>query len=486
VEKLRCLLQPRSAAIIGVSDRPNPGRIILENMLREGFPRERLHVVKPGREEIAGCRCHPDVDSLPGCVDLLVLAIDAAQVPETMERVLAGRKAESLIVIPGGLGERAGSDDLVAGVARSLRRARATAWRGPVVNGGNCLGIRSRPGRYDTLFIPERKLPRSRGAGWNLALLAQSGAFAASRLTKLGGLDPRYLVSLGNQLDLTLGDYLAYLEGDAELQLFACYVEGFRPGDGARWLEAAERLHAAGRTVILYRAGRTAAGVRASATHTAAIAGDYAVTRELARAAGVVLAESLQDFEDLTLTFALLGEKRPRGFRLGAVSNAGFECVAIADAAAAFELVEPAARTRATLERVLERAHLGRIVGAENPLDVTPVLDDEGFADAARALLEDPAVDVGVIGCVPMTPALNTLPRDAGHGEDLDAAGSIVSRIVGLHREIAKPFVAVVDAGPRYDPMAETLVARGVPTFRSADRAVHLLEAWCRRWLPGR
>ncbi|HEX6864249.1 MAG TPA: acetate--CoA ligase family protein, partial [Thermoanaerobaculia bacterium] len=252
--KIRNLLAPRSAAVVGVSEAMNPGHVILENMLREGFDPSRLYVVKPGREEIDGCRCVPDLASLPERVDLAILAIDAGQIPATVGEVLAGEKAESLILIPGGLGETSGTSGAVARLRASLERSRATAWGGPVVNGGNCLGLRSVPGRVNTLFIPETKLRFGEGDPAPVALLSQSGAFAVARASRLGAINPRYLVTFGNQLDLTVGDYLAWLADDPEIQVFSCYVEGFRPLDGRRWLEAAARITASGRTVILYRA----------------------------------------------------------------------------------------------------------------------------------------------------------------------------------------------------------------------------------------
>ncbi len=486
LDKLGYLLEPRSIAVLGVSKRLNPGRVILRNILRSGYPRERLHVVKPGVRAIEGCRCVGDVAELPGRVDLAVLAIDASQIPETVDRLLELRKAESLILIPGGLGERHGSEDRALRLRSSLAAARRSDGCGPLINGGNCLGVRSRPGRYDTLFIPEPKLRFPAGPAAPLALISQSGAFAIARASKLSTLDPRYLITVGNQVDLTVGDYLAYLKDDPEIEVFACYVEGFRPLDGRRFLEAAAEITAGGRPVILYRAGRTAAGARATASHTASIAGDYAVTRELARAAGVVLAESLADFDDLVHLFCCLRRKTVAGLRLGAMSNAGFECVAIADSVGDgerggnFRLPAFGAATRERLAAILDHARVGSIVSAGNPLDVTPIMADADFEAAARAVLEAPEVDVGAVGCVPLTGALDTLAAGRGHDEDLTREASVARRLARLAATLPKAWVAVVDAGPLYDPMAGLLAEHRVPVFRTADRALRLFEVFCR------
>jgi len=479
LDKLKHLLEPRSVAIVGVSEKMNPGRIILDNLIREGFPTERIHVVKPGRDEIAGCRCYPDFESLPETTDVAVLGIDAAQIPEALERIIEGRRAETVILIPGGLGETQGSNALVERMRASIANSRRSDWRGPLINGGNCLGIRSVPGRFDTLFIPEYKLPRPDCGSSPLAIVSQSGAFAVAKFSKLAGLNPRYLISAGNQLDLTVGDYMTYLAKDPEIEIVAFYVEGFRPLDGARWLEAARSATESGKKVILYRAGRTAAGARASASHTAAVAGDYVVTRELARAAGVIVADTLEDFEDLTQTFCLLRDRPVHGWRLGAVSNAGFECVAIADSLGRFELAELTHATRGGLAELLRSSRLDKVVDVNNPLDVTPIMGDEPFASATRLVLEDEGVDVAVVGCVPLTGALATVETAEGQRQDIRHPDSVVQRIVRLGAEQAKPFVVVVDGGQLYDAMARELRDRGIVTFRAVDRALRILEIVC-------
>jgi len=478
IGKLHHLLAPARVAIAGVSESMNPGRIILENLRREGFPMDQVVVVKPGVDEIAGCRAVPDVLAIDGTVDLLVAAIGAPQVPALVGAAAAHNKAQSIIVIPGGLEEKAGTAGMIAPMYEALAASRATPSRGPLVNGGNCLGVRSVPGRIDTLFIPGHKLPPVEGPASPVAFISQSGAFAIAKSGKLAGVKPTYLITVGNQMDLTVADYLEYLERDDTLRVFAVYVEGFRPLDGQRLLKVARRLRASGRHLVLYRAGRTAEGAAASASHTASIAGDYVVTRELAEEAGIVLATSLDEFEDLVMMFTALQGLAPGGTRLGAVSNAGFECVAVADSLGGLTLAALDAGTVSRLEALLARARIGTLVDIHNPLDLTPMANDEVFAEAVRIVLEAPGVDVGLVGCVPLTGALQTLVPAGHHREDLEAPDSIVSRLRALRAAVKRPWVAVVDGGPLYDAMVDRLRAAGVPTFRTADRALRVFNRW--------
>ena len=479
IAKLARLLEPQSVAIMGVSERLNPGHIIVNNLLREGFPRERILIVKGGTADIEGCRCVPDIAGIPGRVDLFVLCVDAAQASAALVEIIEREKAESVVLIPGGLEEKAGSQAIVARMRAALARSRSSAWGGPVINGGNCLGIRSVPGRYDTTFIPEYKLPVPKGEPSRLAIISQSGAFAVAKASKLNAVNPKYSITLGNQMDLTVGDYLTYLKDDTGIDLFAVYVEGFRPLDGLRFLQAAREIASQGRTVILYRAGRTPAGAQASASHTASIAGDYAVMRALCVNAGVVVAESLDDFEDLVLLFSALGGRTVSGWRLAAMSNAGFECVAIADSLGRFTLPAFGADATRALEAIFVRSRIDKVVDIHNPIDLTPMTGDEAYADTAQALLDDDQSDAVVVGIVPLTGALNTLPPGTGHHEDLARPDGIVARLAALKRDGGKPWVAVVDAGTLYDPMAGALAAAGIPTFRTADRALRLLNVYC-------
>jgi len=481
VAKIDRILEPKSAAVIGVSEKGmNNGRIILNNLLQNGFDPKRLYVVKPGLSELDGCRCVPDVASLPEKVDLFVLVIPAAQAAQCIADLADLDKAESVIVIPGGLEEKAGTEELVARMRASLEKARAApGGGGPLLNGGNCLGIRSVPGKYNTLFIPEYKLPMPSGAMAPIALVSQSGAFAICRVSKHPLVNPKYTITCGNQMDVTIGDYLERLETDHEIELFAVYVEGFKPLDGEKTLRACKRIVESGRSVVFYRAGRTAAGAAASASHTASIAGDYPVTKALLEQIGVVVAETLDEFDDALTTFALLRGKKALGKRLGALSNAGFECVVFADNLGALELATFSPSAAPRLEKIFTQARISEIVDVHNPIDLTPMAADAAYDESFRAILEDENVDCGIAGIVPLSVMMNTLAPDPGvHQEDVTRNDSVAGRYGRLMKETDKPWVAVVDSGDLYDPLVRELEKHGVPTFRTADRALRMLNLW--------
>ena len=154
------------------------------------------------------------------------------------------------------------------------------------------------------------------------------------------------------------------------------------------------------------------------------------------------------------------------------VSNAGFECVAVADSLRPLRLaaLEPATRER--LAAILAEARIDGFVDVHHPLDLTPIAADATFAGAVEAVLDDPQVDLGLVGCVPLTAALATLP------DEVDREDGVAARLAGLWRRGGKAWLAVVDSGALYDAFAAALERAGIPTFRSADRAARLLARY--------
>jgi acyl-CoA synthetase (NDP forming) len=489
VEDIRRLLRPSSIGIVGVSEKMNLGHIILSNILRQGFPRESVIVVKPGLKEIEGCRCVPSVADIPGGVDLFVLTVGAEQSLGLMKELVEGAKARSVIIIAGGIGEKEGSQALEAEIRSLVLDNRRQGKPAPVVNGGNCMGILSKPGRYDTTFIPEYKMRWPAGERAGLVFISQSGAYLISRLSKMQGLEPRYAVSLGNQIDLTASDYIRALGEEPESRLFAFYIEGFSRGDGFVLAQAVSQAVRRGKQVLVYKGGRTDEGRQATSSHTASVAGDYHVCRAVLEEAGAYVADTLFEFESGLQSLLFLEEKKVRGRRAGLISNAGFECVIMSDnlkdgrPGERLELATFSGKTRARLMELLHSLGIDKLQDIHNPLDLTPVADDAVFAECSRVVLDDDHVDCAVLSPVPMTPALQTLPAGPGHSEDFLKPMSVVERLIAIFRATDKPLVVNIDAGPLYDPMAAALERAGLPVFRRSDEAVRFLGKFIRNRL---
>ena len=484
IHKIGNLLKPRSAAVVGVSSKgDNMGRIILRNMLAAGFDVGRMRVIRPDTDAIDGVSCVASIAELPEKVDLLVIAVGAPQVPAVLDELLDHDRANAVILIPGGLGEKAGSEDLAARLEARIAAAHRSADGGPVFIGGNSLGVISHPGRFDTMFIPEIKLAKSRGSHRRrTAFLSQSGAFIIANLSRMPWFDPAYALSIGNQIDLTAGDLLAYLKDDPEIEVIAVYMEGFRVGDGLAFARSVKETVELGKEVVFYKAGRTSEGRSATAGHTASVAGDYAVCEAAITEAGGFVATDFGEFGDLlNLCVHLHGRTAP-GDRVVAVSNAGFEAVGMADSLRAgrsrLRLARLGDSTRGEVAQILEENGLAGLVDVKNPLDVTPMATDSAFADLVERILADPGVDALVAGIVPLTPALQTLPASDEHHENVSADTAIARRLASVAARSCKPVLAVVDSGARFNVLETVLESGGLPVFRSADRAMRALARW--------
>lgn len=482
--KIDKLLHPESIGIIGVSTtRVNYGRIILENILAEGFNRENIRIIRPGMDSFEGVTCVPDLESLDITLDLLVVAVGADQVPPVVDLVTKRKICESVMLIPGGMGETGDSKEMSDIINARISKAHSCEGGGPVFIGANSLGVVSHPGKYDTLFIPEEKLPKQRGEHKrNIAFLSQSGAFMITRISKLPELDPAYMISIGNQNDLTLGDMMLYFRDRDDIDVIAVYAEGFKDMDGLSFIKALKEAVNNGKDVIVYRAGKTPEGRSATGSHTVSIAGDYKAFEACVRQAGGIVASSFTQFSDLLILAKQLNKKTIRGNRIGALSGAGFEAVGMADNIDADEyclkMAQLSDSTIKRLDSLLNEKGLSLLTEAKNPMDLNPGGDDEAHILAVRYMAEDDNVDAVVVGLDPLSPSTRTLFKPENENYDYKKPKSMVMELPELADTLDKPVIGVVDAGKLFDQMADELKSRNMVIFRSVDRALNALALY--------
>lgn len=484
VSKVRRLLNPETVVIAGVSTKKiNIGGIILGNLLRDQFPKDRIRLLHPEAETIEGVACVKRISDLPFAADFLVLAVGADQLPEMIDEALTTGKANALLIIAGGMGETEWGKQKEADIKSALAKARAAGLDAPVIVGPNCMGVRSRPGKYDSLFVPSFKMPLPEGNVATTALVSQSGAFLITRMNQVPQLDCPYCISTGNQMDLTFTDFVEYLVQDERTPTIGVYIEGFKPLDGQRMARLIREGHKRGKDFIIYKAGRTAEGASATSSHTASISGDYQTCVEILRDAGALIADTFGEFRNFLSMGAMLHDREFRGTRLAGSSNAGFETVGMADnlMEPEFSLAKFSPTTVEKLQRVLKMVQLEGLVTIRNPLDLNAMAIDLAHGAALEAVLQDENVDAYVLGMVPFSPAMKTLPPgvDPRGWDDFTASDSIPSVLNGLTtRRTKKPVVAVVDAGPQYDAFAAQVERKGVPCFRSVDVAMKTFQKY--------
>jgi len=482
--KINAMLHPKTIAIIGVSDKKvNFGRIILNNIIAGGFPAEKIIILKPDVDSIDGVACVPSLSGLQDKVDLFVVTVDALQIPNLIEEIIDLDSAESVMLIPGGLGEKKGSEARAEMIMDKINSAHQKGDGGPVFLGGNCMGIMSHPGKYDTIFVPEEKLPKTKAQNnRNSAFISQSGAFIVTRKSKLPFLDPAYLISIGNQNDLTIGDLVSFIKDLDHIDVIAIYMEGFNDLDGLYLCKAIRQAVLNGKDVVFYKAGRTPEGKSATLGHTSSVAGDYMVCESCICQAGAIVADNFTQFEDLYMLASRLHSISINGNRLAAVSGAGFEAVGMADNIQgdnyAMKMADFTKETKEKLEALIKINRLDSLVDVKNPMDINPTANDRLHTEVVRILANDPNVDGIVVGLDPLSPSLQTLPTGIREEESLYSEDSIVQLLPDVIGRVDVPVLGIVDGGRLYDSMVDELEKRGICVFRSSDRAVSSLAKY--------
>ena len=232
---------------------------------------ERGSSVKPGPAQIEGCRRVPSIGDLPGTVDLFVLTLGAEQSADVMKDLVDHGKARSVIIIAGGMGEKGeGGASIRNRIREHPRRGPAGGRPTPVLNGGNCLGIVSKPGHYDTTFIPATSCPVRTGRFGDgddqperrlHDLPDEQAAVDRARLFRFAGQSDR-----PDRLGLPLG-FSRTIPTSRRSRLYGGLQARRRP----RLRPGHRGITASGRTVLVYKAGRSPEGRSATSSHTASV-----------------------------------------------------------------------------------------------------------------------------------------------------------------------------------------------------------------------
>ena len=482
IHKIDKLIHPASIGIVGVSSGGmNFGRIILRNLMGSGCSKERLTIIRPGETEIDGVKCVEGLKALDHKLDLLIVAVAASAVYELVDEIIATDAVESVMLIPGGLGETMASREPAAALAGRINAAHGKPGGGPIFLGANCLGVVSHPGSYDSWFIPLERLPKpQKKPERNSVMLSQSGAFMITRLSQNPWLDPRYMLALGNQTDLTHGDMLGYFAELPEVETLGIYIEGFKDLDGLEFARAVRKAVLKGKQVVVYKSGKTAPGIGGVMGHTASVAGDPTLFDSVVRQAGAIVAADFNSFDDLFYIAGALHHKKIGGNRLGAISGAGFEAVGMADSiesdSFAMEMGALEAATIKHVEDILLAKKLNALVEVRNPIDINPGADDEAHLQIVEAFLQDPNIDAVVVGLDPTAPSVRALETSKLRpGFDLTDPKSTVHLMPPIVDRCDKPIVGIIDGGTLYDAMAAKLMDQGVCVFRNCARGTRAL-----------
>ncbi|WP_329267809.1 bifunctional acetate--CoA ligase family protein/GNAT family N-acetyltransferase [Streptomyces sp. NBC_01451] len=379
VVSLKPLLRPEVVVVVGAGRKPGSvGRAVLHKLHAEGYA-GRLFAVNPAAQSILGVPCHPSVGALPRTPDLAVLAVPAAVVPDTAEECgKAGVRA--LLVITAGLD---------AGQAQALLTACRTY--GMRLVGPNCLGITNTDPELclDATFAVGRPRPGTAGVA------VQSGGVGIALLDGMSrlGIGVSTFVSLGDKYDVSGNDMLQWWESDGRTDLALLHLESFgKPRAFSRTARRVTRRM----PVLTVDAGRTDAGRRAAASHTAAAATRTMTRGALFTQAGITATRSVGEL--LEAAALLHSQPLPAGPRVAIVTNAGGAGVLAADACAEAGLSLPAPGAE-LIDDLLAVLPEGAAVG--NPVDASAAVTEAQLTDCVDRIMRYGGVDAVLVALVP-------------------------------------------------------------------------------------
>ncbi|MEV6481866.1 GNAT family N-acetyltransferase [Streptomyces sp. NPDC051576] len=435
VASLEPLLRPDAVAVVGAGRKPGSvGRAVLHHLRSGGFTR-RLFAVNPAATSILGVLAYPSVAALPRIPDLVVVAVPAAAVPATAEECgKAGVRA--LLVITAGLD------------ADHARELMALCWTyGMRLVGPNCLGVSNTDPALslDATFAADHPSPGTAGVA------VQSGGVGIALLDGMSrlGIGVSSFVSLGDKFDVSGNDMLQWWESDGRTDLALLHLESF--GNPRAFSRTARRVTRR-MPVLTVDAGRTDAGRRAAASHTAAAATRTMTRGALFTQAGITATRSVGEL--LEAAALLHAQPLPAGSRVAILTNAGGAGVLAADACAEAGLNLPAP-TPQLIDDLL--AVLPEGAAAGNPVDATAAVTEEQLAHCVDRIMRHNGFNAVLVALVPTAVAEAT-------GDDLvraltraPARRTKPIAVVRLEQALPVELLATTDGGaiPSYaEPQA--------------------------------
>jgi len=464
--KLDYIFKPRSIAVIGASDTFRKwGSLMVERPLKTGF-KGAIYPINPHRTEILGLPTYPSVSAVPGAIDLAVMTTPAATIPGLLRQCVE-KGVKGAVVISAGFAE-------VGEEGRGVEQAMVEVARsgGIRVVGPNCMGIWSAAGQLSLCF------PHAPKAG-PIAFISQSGTFgvAMAQVASDKGYGLTKFISIGNQADLEVSDYLEYLAADKDTRVIVLYIEGLK--DGRRFFDVARQVIKK-KPIVVYKGGRSAAGARATMSHTASLAGSERIFESMCKQVGLLqVQESFHLFE---IAEALVGSPVAAGNRV-AILGSGGQGVVGTDACSALglELPELDAETSLRITALLPP----HAPTAKNPVDFAgssrTAMQE---AEMIEALLKLDYID-GVISNVPVSPQIwdrslkidrnsDSLPKPIQVA--LDGAQVYAS----LPKKYNKPLMCLRFVRLEHDVMEDILREGGIPIYDTPEQCARAMYALVR------
>lgn len=378
---LDTFFSPKSIAIIGASREPLKIPGLLLNFLRKNEFPGAIYPVNPNYDDINGLKCYPKIAAVGEPIDLAIVIIPAKLVVGALEECAAVGVKNAIIISSGFAeegGESTGMQDEIAAIAKRT---------GMRISGPNAEGFYNEPGKIAATFSPtvdvKPDAPRLIASRRRIGIVAQSGGigFAIYNRARALGVALSYVISTGNESDLGAGEFLDYMVQDKTTDVILLFIEGIRDRD--KFLAAAQRAADLGKPVIVTKVGRSVAGERAAASHTASMAGWSAAYDAVFAKYGFIISNDLD--EAVAIAAVLTTSPLPKGDRVAVVTVSGGAGIWAADTVAMKGMNVP--ELSASVQQTI-RGMIPSYGSPRNPVDITAQAVHSGGLQKTMELLE--------------------------------------------------------------------------------------------------
>lgn len=431
--------QPQNVALIGASTTPGKiGNAVADSLINHDF-KGRVFPITRGGKNVFGLDSYENLADIPEKIDLAVVVVGLALVPQILDQC-RDLGIPAVLIVSGGGKELGGEQAALEKEIQEKSRAYGIRVIGP-----NCIGCFSAQNRFDAFFQVHERMVRPRPG--NISFITQSGTYGASFLEECEHTGASKMISYGNRVDVDESDMIAYLAQDPDTAVIGSYVEGL--GDGRKFIDTAQQVIARHRKpIVLYKSGRTQRSAQAAQSHTGAYGGSYGVYRGALQQSGILAVDSYEEL--VAVCKALSMQPAAQGSGIAMISNGAGPMVN------AIDLLDRYALEIARLEddsiAVMEE-HFPAFYICKNPVDVTGSATSDDYRFAMECLDKDPRVHVIMNWFV-----FQDTPLD----ED------IVSALEKMNRHSRKPILCGATGGPYTLRMSRAIEAVGVPVFSSA------------------
>ena len=466
------LFEPRAIAFIGASTNPTKwGFNILHHLIKGGYA-GNIYPINPQGGIWFGRPMYKSLAEAPRPIDLAIIVVPKERVPNTLRECIDA-DIHAVVIITAGFGETGAEGKALEQEVLSIAHAGGIRIVGP-----NTMGIYSGyPSRMQAVMMSSvfKEGP--------VAVVSQSGNLGTSIsyrfLRREIGISR--LVSSGNEADLTIEDYLEYLETDEKTRVICLYVEGVR--QGRRFIDTARRITAS-KPIILLKGGTGAIGAGAAMSHTGAMAGSYAVFRSMCVQSNIIVADTVDEMVDVA--GLMLSQPEIIVKRIGIVTQGGGWGVISADLCEAAGLEIPPLDERVV--GILD-AFLPPFWSRRNPVDLVAPGRVSMITDSIEALLKHAGMDaIILLGLGYMTSRARRwlespiLPHDVIDplaqkmiGGEMELLDLIVQQI----KHFNKPILPVIDL-VGFDEVDEGNIVRhldlkGIMAYSSPEQAIRAL-----------